>query len=85
VEPDRAPPVQLHHDQLARQAAAPTLQTIINLIGSTKTSAGLEVYARLDDGSYPDKIRVPDEHVKAVNLHGDPFHPEWNYTIKPKR
>ena len=62
-----------------------SLETIVNLIGSTKTSAGLEVYARLDEGSYPDKIRVPDNDIQAVELHGDPFHPEWNYTIKPKR
>ena len=62
-----------------------SLETIINLIASTTTSTGLEVYARLDEGSYPDKIRVPDDEIKAVNLHGDPFHPEWNYTVKPKR
>ena len=62
-----------------------SLKTIINLIASTTTSTGLEVYARLDDGTYPDKIRVPDEQIQAVNLHGDHFHPEWNYTIKPKR
>jgi hypothetical protein len=62
-----------------------SLETIINLIGATKTSSGLEVYARLDDGTYPDKIKVPDTEIKAVNLHGDKFHPEWNYTIKPKR
>jgi len=62
-----------------------SLQTVINLIAATKTTTGLEVYARLDDTSYPDKIRVPDNEIKAVNLHGDPFHPEWNYTIKPKR
>jgi hypothetical protein len=62
-----------------------SLQTIINLITSTTTSTGLEVYARLDEGSYPDKIRVPDQEIQAINLHGDPFHPEWNYTIKPKR
>ncbi len=62
-----------------------SLETIINLIASTTTSTGLEVYARLDDGSYPDKIRVPDNEIQAVNLHGDPFHSEWNYTIKPKR
>jgi Rhodopirellula transposase DDE domain len=62
-----------------------SLETIINLIGATKTSSGLEVYARLDDGTYPDKIKVPDTAIKAVNLHGDKFHPEWNYTIKPKR
>jgi len=62
-----------------------SLETIVNLIGATKTSTGLEVYARLDDGSYPDKIRVPDAEINAVNLHGDAFHPDWNYTIKPKR
>jgi hypothetical protein len=61
-----------------------SLETIINLISGTTTSTGLEVYARLDDGTYPDKIRVPDDQIQAVNLHGDTFHPEWNYTIKPK-
>jgi hypothetical protein len=62
-----------------------SLETVINLIAATTTSTGLEVYARLDDGSYPDKIRVPDNEIQAVNIHGDQFHPEWNYTIKPKR
>ena len=61
------------------------LATVINLIAATKTKTGLEVYARLDDGNYPDKIRVPDHQIQAVNLHGDDFHPDWNYTIKPKR
>jgi hypothetical protein len=62
-----------------------SLETIINLIASTTTSTGLEVYARLDEGSYPDKIRVRDDEIQAVNLHGDAFHPEWNYRITPKR
>ena len=61
-----------------------TLETIINLIASTTTSTGLEVYARLDERGYPDKIRVSDDAIQAVNLHGDAFHPEWNYTIRPK-
>ncbi|MGH2893547.1 MAG: ISAzo13 family transposase [Solirubrobacteraceae bacterium] len=61
-----------------------SLETIINLIGATQTSTGLEVYARLDQGVYPDKITVRDAEMKAVNLHGDAFHPEWNYSIKPK-
>ena len=61
-----------------------SLETMINLIGATKTSAGLEVYARLDDGEYPTKIRVTDAELGAVNLHRDEFHPEWNYTIKPR-
>ncbi len=60
------------------------LETIVSLIAATTTSTGLEVYARLDEGAYPDKIRVPDDEIQAVNLHGDPFHPEWNYTINPQ-
>ncbi len=62
-----------------------SLETIVNLIGATSTSTGLEVYARLDPGAYPDKIRVPDTDLAAVNLHRHEFHPEWNYTIKPRR
>lgn len=62
-----------------------SLETIVNLIGATTTKSGLEVYARLDDGSYPDKVKVSDAELAAVNLHGDEFHPEWNYIIKPKR
>ena len=61
-----------------------SLETIINLIGATTNTTGLEVYARLDEGTYPDKIKVPDAELKAVNLRGDKFHPEWNYTIKPR-
>jgi hypothetical protein len=61
-----------------------SLETIINLIGATTTRSGLEVYARLDPGSYPDKIKVTDADLNAVNLYSDQFHPEWNYTIKRK-
>jgi len=61
-----------------------SLQTIINLIGATTTTAGLEVYARLDEHQYPAKIQVTDAELAAVNLHREPFHPEWNYTIKPR-
>jgi transposase len=62
-----------------------SLETIINLIGATTTSSGLEVYARLDQGTYPDKIRVTDAELQTVNIHGEDFHPEWNYTITPQR
>ena len=60
-----------------------SLEVIVNLIASTTTRTGLKVYARLDPGSYPGKIKVTDAELKAVNLKGDDFHPEWNYTIQP--
>jgi transposase len=58
-------------------------QVIVDLIASTTTRTGLKIYARLDEGTYPDKIKVTDAELAAVQLHGDPFHPEWNYTITP--
>ncbi|MCA1679325.1 MAG: ISAzo13 family transposase, partial [Actinobacteria bacterium] len=58
-------------------------QVVIDLIASTTTSMGLKVYARLDENTYPTKIKVTDAEIAAVNLTGDNFHPEWNYTITP--
>jgi Rhodopirellula transposase DDE domain len=61
-----------------------SLETIINLIGATRTTSGLEVYARLDEGTYPAKIKVTDAELDVVNIHSEDFHPEWNYMIAPQ-
>jgi hypothetical protein len=58
-------------------------QTVIDLIAATTTSTGLKVYARLDPNTYPTKIQVSDQQIQAVQLAGQEFHPEWNYTITP--
>ena len=59
-------------------------QTIISLITATTTRTGLTVHARLDERAYAKGIKITDAELAAVNLTGDPFHPEWNYTIKPR-
>jgi transposase len=61
-----------------------SLQVIVSLIAATTTRTGLEVYAQLDERSYPDKIKVTDAELAAVRLEGHAFHPEWNYTVKPR-
>ena len=61
-----------------------SLQAIVNLIAASSTRTGLEVYAQLDERTYPDKIKVSDDQLAAVQIDGDSFHPEWNYTIKPR-
>ena len=61
-----------------------SLQVIIDLIGATTTITGLKVYARLDPGEYVKGIKVTDTELGAVNIVGDEFHPDWNYTIKPR-
>jgi len=58
-------------------------QTVIDLIAATTTSTGLKVYARRDPNTYPTKIQVSDQQIQAVQLAGQEFHPEWNYTITP--
>jgi Rhodopirellula transposase DDE domain len=60
-----------------------SLETIINLIAGTTNSTGLEVYARLDERTYPDKIKVTSAELETINIVGQDFHPEWNYIITP--
>ena len=58
-------------------------QAVVSLIGATTSTAGLKVYAQLDENVYERAIRIPDAHLAAVNLTPDEFHGEWNYRIKP--
>ena len=58
-------------------------QVVIELIAATTTNTGLNVYARLDNTTYPQKIKITDEQIAAVNITGHQFHPEWNYRITP--
>jgi transposase len=58
--------------------------TIVNLIGNTKTKSGLTIRARLDTKRYEKGRRVSDQALRRVNLHCDPFHGEWNYSIAPQ-
>ncbi len=58
-------------------------QAIVSLIAATTSTAGLKVYAQLDEHEYPRAVKVSDVALAAVNLTRDEFHGEWNYTIKP--
>ena len=60
-------------------------RSIINLIASTTTSAGLLIKARLDKNKYEKGIKVSDQEMEKLNLIKHSFHGEWNYTIKPKK
>jgi hypothetical protein len=59
-------------------------ETIINLIGSTKTRTGLKVKAVLDMNDYEIGIEVSDEALEKVRLRRHKVHPAWNYTISPR-
>ena len=60
------------------------LQTVVNLISSTTTKAGLIVKSAIDDNYYEKGLKVSDKELEQVKLKRHEFHGEWNYTIKRK-
>jgi len=61
------------------------LQTVVNLISSTTTKAGLIVKSAIDSNYYEKGIKVSDKELGQVKLKRHEFHGEWNYTIKRKQ
>jgi len=59
--------------------------TIIDLIAATTTNTGLKIEAVLDTTVYEKGIKVTDAQMKRLNIRGEAFHPEWNYTIMPRQ
>ena len=57
----------------------------VELIGATTTKAGLKVECALHTRTYEKGIKVSDAEMEALNITGDAFHPDWNYTITPRQ
>ena len=62
-----------------------SLQTIVNLISSTSTKAGLTVRAELDTNAYETGIKISDQELAALQLTKHETHGAWNYTITPRK
>jgi len=60
-------------------------QAVVELIGSTTTTTGLQVRAELDTNSYPLGRKTPDAEFAKLKLDPDPFHGEWNYLVLPRK
>ena len=58
---------------------------VVELIGATTTKTGLKIECMLDLRTYEKGIKVSDSDMAALNIKGDDFHPEWNYTISPRQ
>jgi transposase len=59
------------------------LETVVNLIGATRTRSGLVVKAVLDTNEYKTGIKIPDKEMEKIQLRRHNTHPNWNYTISP--
>ena len=60
-------------------------RVIVDLISATTTKTGLSVRCELDTRPYPRGISVSDQEMAALDITRDPFHGEWNYTIRPHK
>lgn len=58
-------------------------ETVVNLIGATKTRTGLRVKAVLDTGTYEKGLKVEEEAMQHLRLRRHKLHPDLNYTIDP--
>ena len=59
-------------------------ETVVQLIGSVRTTTGLTVKAELDPRAYPVGIKIPDTAMENVVITRANFHGDWNYTIHPR-
>ena len=68
---------------MARQPLT-SRSAIVELIAATTTKNGLTVRCELDANSYAKGVKVSDAEMATLNIKGDAFHPEWNYTVSPR-
>jgi hypothetical protein len=62
-----------------------TFETLVELIGRTRTAAGLRVKAQLDPATYATGVVVTRAQMNELSLHPHDFHGEWNYELRPRR
>ena len=61
-----------------------TFETIVDLIGNTRTAAGLRVKAKLDKRKYPTGVVITKAQMDALSLHRNAFQGDWNYELRPR-
>jgi hypothetical protein len=60
-------------------------EVMVNLIAATTTRTGLKVRSELDTTAYPAGLTVRDAEMEALHLRTEAFHPEWNYSLLPRK
>jgi hypothetical protein len=61
-----------------------TFETVVELIGHTRTAKGLRVKAKLDKRKYPTGVVFADEEIQNLALEKHSFHADWNYELFPR-
>jgi hypothetical protein len=58
-------------------------ETVVNLIGGTRTRTGLKVKAVLDTNHYETGVELSKKDMDQLHLTRHKTHPDWNYTLSP--
>ena len=61
-----------------------TFETIVDLIGNTRTAAGLHVRAKLDSRKYRTGVTITKAQMRELILRPHQFRGEWNYELQPR-
>ena len=61
-----------------------TFETVVALIGHTRTTTGLRVKAKLDKRRYATGVVVSRAEMLGLALHPHAFHGDWNYELRPR-
>ena len=59
-------------------------ETVVNLIGGTRTRTGLKIKAVLDTNLYQTGVEISKEDIDQLRLKRHKVHPDWNYTLLPR-
>ena len=73
-----------HITQNWRATPLSSRAAVVELIAATTTKTGLRVACALDERTYEKGIKITDAEMAALDIRGDTFHPEWNYTVHPR-
>jgi hypothetical protein len=60
-------------------------ETVVNLIGGTRTKTGLKVKAVLDTNQYETGVELSKKDMDQLHLTRHKIHPDWNYSLSPRR
>lgn len=62
-----------------------SIETIVNLIGATKTKKGLMIKTSVDTNEYAKGIKITGAEMESLAIKRNEFHGEWNYVLYPRQ
>lgn len=73
-----------HITQTWRARPLESRAAVVELIAATTTKTGLKVESALDTRTDEKGIKVTKAEMAQLDIRGDDFHPEWNYSVHPR-